>query len=111
MADIDADDAGDAGDAGDNTGDAGDAGDVVPQVGPILWKTWKTQCCFKVFGGRERGKYGNLLSRQASTVADSIRVWGWAWVMFERGLVCIIKTKKPLSTQKSTVFLEGIGGI
>ena len=60
MADIDADNAGDAGDAGDNAGDAGDAGDVVPQVGPILPNTCKNTVFLKVFGGRKRGKYGNL---------------------------------------------------
>ena len=45
-------------------------------------------------------------------VADIIRVWGWAWVMLQRGLVCIIKTSFQKASQpKKHCFLEGIGRI
>ena len=45
-------------------------------------------------------------------VADIIRVWGWAWVMLQRGLVCIIKTSFQKASQPiKHCFLEGIGGI
>ena len=45
-------------------------------------------------------------------VADIIRVWGWAWVMLQRGLVCIIKTSFQKASQPMKhCFLEGVGGI
>ena len=45
-------------------------------------------------------------------VADIIRVWRWAWVMLQRGLVCIIKTSFQKASQPMKhCFLEGIGGI
>ena len=45
-------------------------------------------------------------------VADIVRVWGWAWVMLQRGLVCIIKTSFQKASQPMKhCFLEGIGGI
>ena len=44
-------------------------------------------------------------------VADIIWVWGWAWVMLQRGLVCIIETSvqkasQPVNPAKHC-FLEG----
>ena len=45
-------------------------------------------------------------------VADIIKVRGWAWVMLQRGLVCIIKTSFQKASQPmKRCFLEGIGGI
>ena len=42
-------------------------------------------------------------------VADIIRVWGWAWAMLQRGLVCIIKTSFQKASQpKKHCFLEGL---
>ena len=42
-------------------------------------------------------------------VADIIRVWGWAWAMLQRGLVCIIKTSFQKASQpKKLCFLEGL---
>ena len=44
-------------------------------------------------------------------VADIIRVWGWAWVMLQRGLVCVIKTSFQKTSQPMKhCFLEGVGG-
>ena len=55
----------------------------------------------------------NIASMQGlGHVADIIRVWGWAWVMLHRGLVCIIKTSFQKASQPMKhCFLEGIGGI
>ena len=45
-------------------------------------------------------------------VANIIRVWGWAWVMLQRGLVCIIQTSFQKASQpKKHCILEAIGGI
>ena len=71
MADIDA----------DNAGDAGDPWRTLTRIPPVMQgmlgllspksgqfgRTRGKQCFWKVLGGRKRGKYGSVLSRQAST--------------------------------------------
>ena len=46
-----------------------------PKSGQIRQNTCKNTVFLKVFGGRKRGKYGNLLSRQASTVPAELDFW------------------------------------
>ena len=45
-------------------------------------------------------------------VADIMRVWGWVWVMLQRGLVCIIETSFQKASQPMKhCFLGGTEGI
>ena len=44
-------------------------------------------------------------------MADIIRVWGWAWVMLQRGLGIIKISFQKASQPMKHCFLEGVGGV
>ena len=57
------------------------------------------------------GKLSKKIAYMQGLGHVAVRVWGWAWVMLQRGLVCIIKTSfRKASQPMKHCFLEGVGG-
>ena len=77
-----------------------------PKSGKCWPDTWENTVFLKVLGGRKRGKYVNLLSRQASTVLAELHFWLRGKTQGEPA-----RSKHLQNTWwKNTVFLKVLGG-